>query len=104
MRNFFDTTVSTPVEALYLELGVISIGTIIKARRINFLHYLVSSSENEMVYNVFQAQWNRPVKNDWTLYVKQDLKDFQMECSLDNVKAKSAESFKNLVKRKANEY
>ena len=64
----------------------------------------MSSSENEMVYNVFQAQWNRPVKNDWTLYVKQDLKDFQMECSLDNVKAKSAESFKNLVKRKANEY
>ena len=38
LRIFLDTPVSTPVEALYLELGIFRIGTIIKARRINFLH------------------------------------------------------------------
>ena len=40
---------STPVEALFLELGILSIGTIIKA---NYLHYLATRDESEMIYKV----------------------------------------------------
>ena len=42
IRKFFNTPVSTPIEALYLEMGITSIGTLIKARRINFLHNLMT--------------------------------------------------------------
>ena len=58
---------STPVEALFLELGIVGIGTTIKAARVNYLHYLATRNESEMIYKVFIAQWNRPVKNDWTI-------------------------------------
>ena len=104
IRKILGTPVSTPIEALYLELGIMSIGTIIKARRINFLHYLLTRNESEMVYKVFCAQWNRPVRNDWTVTVRQDLKDFNIEEDLQAIKSKSKGAFKKLVKGKALEF
>ena len=66
LRNFVDTPVSTPVEGIQLELGVLSISTITKARRINYLHYLLTTSESEMILRVFMMQWKKTVKSDWT--------------------------------------
>ena len=104
LRKILKSPISTPTEAMYLELGILRIGTIIKARRINFLHYIVSQKESEMISQVFSIQWNQPCKNDWTLSVKQDLADFGIEVNLSNIKRKSEASFKNYVKLKAYEY
>ena len=49
LRSILETPVSTPMEAMQLELGIMSISTLIKARRINFLHYLASRNESEML-------------------------------------------------------
>ena len=97
LRQILCTPVSTPTEALFLELGILSIGTIIKTRRINCLHYLLKCDETEMVYKVFSVQWNRPVKNDWVLAVKQDLKDFQINEDFSSFSSKSSEAFKTFV-------
>ena len=104
LRKVLDTPVSTPVEGIYLELGILSIGTIIKARRINFLRYLLSADENDMTYKVFITQWNHPVMQDWALQVKKDLSDFKIEPNLSNLKKKSINSFKKFVKLKAHEF
>ena len=104
LRKILKTPSTTPVVSLYLELGILRIGTIIKARRINFLHYLLRRKETEMIYQIFSAQWSQPTKNDWTSMVKQDLIDFNIETNLSNLKMKSEWSFKNLVKKKAHEY
>ena len=77
-----------PYIQLYLELGILRIGTMIKARRINFLHYLLNRKETEMLYQIFSVQWNQPTKNDWTNLVKQDLQDFKIEMNLSNIKKK----------------
>ena len=47
LQKVLKTPFSVPTEALYLELGCLNIGTIIKARRLNFLHYLLNQSESE---------------------------------------------------------
>ena len=104
LRQILKTPVSTPTEALFLELGILSIGTIIKSRRINFLHYLLQCNDSQMVQKVFFVQWNRPVKNDWVLAVRQDLQDFKIEDHLSTIKNQSSDSFKNLVKRKAMDF
>ena len=104
LRKIFKTPISTPTEAMYLELGILRIGTIIKARRINFLHYLLNRKETEMISQVFSVQWNHPDKSDWTIFVKQDLRDFKMEEDLSSIKRRSEWSFKNLVKKKAHDY
>ena len=104
LRKILKTPISTPTEAMYLELGIPRIGTIIKARRINFLHYILNRKESEMISQVFKVQWNQPSKNDWALLVKQDLVDLEIDMNLSNIKTKSEWSFKNFVKKKAYEY
>ena len=104
LRKILGTPLSTPVEGIQLELGVLSINTIIKARRINYLHNLLKSGENEMIVKFFLAQWYQPVKLDWTEQVKQDLSDFKINLSFEEMKAKSKMAFKKYVKTKALEY
>ena len=57
-----------------------------------------------MLYKVFHAQWKYPVKDDWTITVKQDLKDLNINLSLDEMKRKTEWNFKRLVKVKTKEY
>ena len=76
LRSIFKVPSSTPVAGLYLESGSIRIGTLIKARRINYLHYLLKLSRSEMLSNFFYTQWEHSVKLDWTEQVKKDLSDF----------------------------
>ena len=104
LRKILKTPFSVPAEAVYLELGIINIGTLIKARRCNYLHTLVKESESSMLYNFFMAQWNYPSTHDWTKQVKTDLSDFDIPINLDYIKGKSIFSFKSLVKRKAKEF
>ena len=60
--SLFNAKCTVPTEALYLELGCLDISTLLKARRINYLHYLITRKENSMLYNFFLAQWNHPTK------------------------------------------
>ena len=64
LRKFLNTPVSTPSEGIMLEFGVLSIGTIMKAHRVNFLHTLLKTSEEEMLFKVYKAQLSDPVKHD----------------------------------------
>ena len=83
-----NTIISVPSESLFLELGCLNIGTIIKARRINYLHYLVTRDNDEMLAKFFQVQWKYPTRGDWVEDVRQDLKDFGINKSLDVIKSK----------------
>ena len=50
LRKILNAHSKTPLEALYLELGVLPLRFIItiKARRINYLRYLANLKENEL--------------------------------------------------------
>ena len=104
LRKIFKTKVSCPKEALFLESGVLPIGVIIKAKRLNFLHYLVKEEESSMLSKFFFAQWKYGVKNDWTNQIRIDCEDFGIPDDLDYIKSKSEYSFKKMIKVKAQEY
>ena len=104
LKKIFNTKCTVPTEALYLELGCLDISTLLKARRLNYLHYLTTRKENSMLFKFFLAQWNHPTKNDWTEKVREDLEDFGLEADLASIKEKSSWSFKAMVKKKAKEY
>ena len=57
-----------------------------------------------MLYKVFIAQWRYPVKDDWTNKVKQNLEEFGLSLSLEEIKSKSVNTFKRMVKTRAKEY
>ena len=50
-RRLLNVPKSTPIESFYLELGVIPIGVIIKARRVNYLHSILGREQTGMVYS-----------------------------------------------------
>ena len=103
-RNLFEVPNTVPTVGLYLETGSMSIQTIIKVRRVLFLHYLVNLKSSEMLSNFFWAQWEKPAKLDWTLDVKKNLEEFGILKSLENIKSMSKYSFKKLVMKKAKEF
>ena len=100
IRRALKCQVSTPKEALYLELGLLPIQQIIKARRIIYLHYILTSDENTMLYKFFKAQYESPVKDDWTEQVKLDLKDLNISEDFSLLKIMSEKKVKILVKKK----
>ena len=95
---------STPSSALYLELGCFRIRTIIKARRVNYLYYLLTLEKAEMLSRFFWCQWADNKKHDWTHQVRQDLVYFSLPSDPNIIKSKSRVAWKNLVKQKAKLY
>ena len=104
LRKLLNVPSTTPGEAFYLELGILPISVIIKARRINYLHYLLSTDNSEMLSVFFSTQWNNPSKGDWSEQIKSDLSDFNISCDFNWIRSKSKDAFKNIVKVKAKEY
>ena len=95
---------TTPNESLYLELGIIPIGSVIKARRIMYLYYLLNLEKTEMLYKFFIIQWGNPTRGDWSELVKEDLTDFKVGTNLDNIRMQRNHSLKKLVKERAKDH
>ena len=95
---------STPVEAGHLELGLLPLHCIVKERRVNYLHTILKSDKEKMLFKFFMAQWEDPTKQDWTEQIKTDLSDLKLKLSLEEIESKSKTTFKNMVKVKIKEY
>ena len=53
LRSILNCPISKPSESLYLELGIVDIETMFKGRRINYLHYLCTRKDVEMISKMF---------------------------------------------------
>ena len=104
IRSILEVNESTPKELLYLELGIIPLVNIVKCRRIMYLHYLLTTSEDQLLYKFFKAQLRNPSKGDWTEVVKQDLKDFNITSSFKEISLMKNTQFKNKVKKACKKY
>ena len=74
LRKIFNAPVSVPREALFLELGIMNIGTIIKARRANYLHYLATQNQEDMLYGNTMFKGTGQLRLGWTLQILASLK------------------------------
>ncbi len=101
LRRILRSPISTPSEAMHLELGLMPLQFILKGRRLMYLHYLLNLNEDEMLSQFFYAQWNYPGKrNEWTQMVKEELSSLGIPYSLSVIKCMSQYSWKNLVGNK----
>ena len=104
LKKILNTPFSVPSEGEYLELGCLNIETILKARRINYLHYLLNQDNKSLLYNLFSTQWKYSCRNDWTRQVRLDLTNFGISEDLEEIKKTSKYRFKRLVKKKSKEF
>ena len=104
LRKVLNAPSTCPKEALYLELGCVPLGLIIKSRRVNYLHHLATRIQTSMLSSFFKAQWEYPSKkNEWTEQVKIDLGQLGLSDNLNWIKKKSKLAFKTLVKKQVSE-
>ena len=101
LRRLLDAPSKTPIPSLYLELGIYPIEFIIKEKRLMFLHQILNCGENRLINQFFWAQEQNPVKNDWSLQIREDLKSLDLNyLSLKNIQLMKKEQFRALVKVK----
>ena len=68
-----------------------------------YWHHIVNLKEDSLLKKVYKAQKNQPVKGDWVKTLEDDKAAFQIELNDDDLKSISKNSFKMIVKKKANE-
>ena len=98
LRDILSAHAKTPKELLYLETGSLPVSYVIKSRRLNFLHWILSEPENSLVRRFFNAQLSSPIKNDWVSQVKDDIIKMDIHLSFDEIEEMSKEAFKDLVR------
>ena len=67
------------------------------SRRMMFYHYILNEDSKSLIHRFYMVQSRKPVKNDWSLTVKENLKTLQIVLEEDQIKKLSIYSFKKLV-------
>ena len=73
LRSIMKAPKSTPKEMFFLELGVLPLREMIRERRLNFVHYILSQEENSLIVKVFEKQLKNCTAKDWVKTVIDDL-------------------------------
>ena len=103
LRKVLNTGKGCPIVQLYLEMGHIPARVEIQKMRCLFLHYILQQNETSTVKKMFKLQLEMPTRGDWASTCIQDLKEFEIKSSLEEIKMMSKYTFSKLLRNKANE-
>ena len=98
LKRILEVPDSTPNVSLYLEFGIVPIRFLIQAKRILFLKYILNSPEEEIMANVLKAQERNPIKGDWYSTVCEDIKEFELNYTIDEIQNMSKVELTRKVK------
>ena len=87
----------------YLELGIVPIRFEIMKRKIIFLQYILKQDKESMMFKVFKATCENPIKNDFVEKCKKYLQQLNIKMSFEEIGQMSNMKFKNIVKQKTEE-
>ena len=100
LRRILEAPVSTPIEMLYLELGVVPIRFKMMERRLNFLWYILHEDEETLINMFLQAQLKSPVHGDWGQTCYKDLEELDISLTISDIERMPEQSLRRLVKEK----
>ena len=99
LRKILGAHSKVPLEFLYLETSAIPVDFVLASRRLNFLHTVLSRSDNEMTKRIYIAQKNYPIKGDWVNQVEEDLVKMGIKMDDLEISLMKKSLFKSMVKR-----
>ena len=83
---------------IYLELGILPVGDMIRQRRLNFLYYILNQENESILFKVFEKQSQNRSKNDWVSTVCRDLEEIGLKVTFEVIQQMSRGKWKNTVK------
>ena len=83
---------------MLLEGGLLPIRHIIIMRRINYVHTLLNMENSSLAKQVFQEQLRNPNKNDFSNQIQQNLIEFDIKLTFEEIEKISKNRFKKIVR------
>ena len=103
LRKILNCHSKTPKETLYLETGTLPIRYVIKQRRLNYFHHLLSRDKKELISKVLYAQKRKTSSNDWIETVNEDIIELSINMTEDRIAKMKKYKFKIYSKNKVKE-
>ena len=102
LSNILECDGKTSNAFKYLELGVMPIRFEIMKRKIMFLQYIIKQNKNSMVYKIFKAIEENPIKNDFVNTCKKYLDILKIKTNFEGIAKMSKIKLKKILREKTN--
>ena len=87
----------------FLELGIYPLRFELMKRKTLFLHYILQQDKSSMIYKVFEATYENPLKNDFVKCCENYLKILKIDFTFEKLGSMSTWAVQKLVKLKTKE-
>ena len=88
-----------PIVQLYLKTGHIPARFAIKKAKLLFLKTILEESEESLIHKFLTLQLKNPTKNDWASGCMQDMKDLEINLTLEKKKKISKYQVSRIIKK-----
>ena len=86
MRKILQTSRGCPIIQLYLEIGQAPARFEIQKMRILYLKYILDQEDDSILKKFLNLQFEKPVNRDWASTVMCDLKELEINLSLEEIR------------------
>ena len=93
LRLITGAQAKVPVEMLFLETSQVPVKDIISVRRLLYLHEVLTRQPSELIYQIYIAMRESPIKDDWIHLINQDMVKFGIEMSNESISLLSKTDF-----------
>ena len=98
-----NTTKGCPIIQLYLAVGHTPARFEIQKMRLLYLKYILEEDESSLLSKFFKLQLEFPTKGDWASTCKNDLKELEIQESLEEIRLMTKIQFTKILKKKVKE-
>ena len=103
LRALTDSHSKIPIPALYMDLGVVPLRFILAARRILYLHTILTRDLSEITKKIYLAQQQDPLEGDFYKLVMNDIEMIELKMNEDDISKVTKASLMKRVKVKYKE-
>ena len=100
LRELLKTSPGCPIKQIYLEFGQIPARFEIIRIRLLYLKYILNQNKESMIHKFFTIQLESSGKGDWTTMCLDNLRELDVQNSLEEIKQMSPYQFKKMLKEK----
>ena len=104
MRKLLKAHSKTPIETLYLELGILPLRFYLMERRVLYFHEVMNRPDDELTKQIVVLQKQNNVRGDFYPQVQEDLKKLGIEENMDKEQEKLRKELSEKVNKIAYEY
>ena len=100
LRKILNTTKGCPIAQLFLEVGEYPARFEIQKMRLLYLKTILEQNNDSNLLKMLKLQIENPTRGDWASTCKKDLKELNLNFSLDDIKYMSKIKFSQILKER----